>query len=111
MIGLAKGNLSTSNSTIFSNGNNNTVYIKNIILHNKNTSLNSSVTIYIVVNNSGSVGSATQQDQLFFKALQPNETFEISYGYPIELSAQGDSIQALSDTDGDINYVVGGVAT
>lgn len=107
-IGLSRGQISNTAAAIYSCPSGKTASIKTIVLFNSNTTAEV-IKIYAVPNNGGSVGTATDANQILSISLSSGNTFEFTPGYPLELNAQNDTIQANSTTASKVNYVLGGL--
>lgn len=108
---LAQGTLNSSINTIYTNNSNSSKFLKSFIFHNSNASNNSSIYLYVVKNTSGSVGNGNSGNRILYISLSPGETYEFSSAFPVELLQENDTIQAKSDTDGDVNYFIFGKTT
>lgn len=106
-IGLSSGQIAATIGAIYTAGATGSS-IKSILIHNTNTTTES-VIISIVVNNGGAVGTAADADKIFAEDIAANETYELSLGYPIVLSAENDTVQASTTTASKVNYIVSGV--
>lgn len=106
-VGLASGQCSNTAGAIYTCPSGKTANIKSIILFNGN-STTETVKVYVVNNNGGSVGTAGVTNQILSISLTSGNTFEFTPGYPIELTAQNDTIQADSTTTAKVNYIVCG---
>ena len=87
------------------------IYIKSIVIHNTNvgtgnTDLTQTVQVYMVPNDGGSSGTASQSNRIFRGSLEPDDTFTFEPNYPITLSSDGDTIQVYNE-----GLDNGGVAT
>lgn len=89
--------LGTTAASAYTNPANTKTYVRSIILHNTNASVES-VTLYNVPANSGAVGTAGATNQFLVISLGVNETFEFSPSYPIVFDATGDSLQGKTST-------------
>jgi hypothetical protein len=81
-----------------------TVYIKTMIVHNTNTSAET-VTIHVVPNSGGSVGTAAAANRIYNFALSGGESLTIELSFPITLTAQNDTIQAATTTASKVNIL------
>ena len=108
---LSQGTLNTSATSIYTNGSNSIKYLKSFIFHNSNSSSSSTIYLHVIKNSSGSVGNASLGNRILFTSLEAGETYEFSPSFPIDLSETNDTIQAKSDTDGDVNYFIFGKVT
>ncbi len=120
-MALAKANIgfpivvsAGTTSTIYSVGSAKTAYIRSIVIANStvgtaNTSLAQTVQIYMVPNNSGSVGVATSGNRIGRVSLTPDDTFFYDLQYPITLQSTGDSIQVFNE--GSFAWILSGIAT
>jgi hypothetical protein len=106
---LAQGTLSTSINTLYFLSSNSTVYFKSFIFYNDGT-LNTAITLYIVPNNSGSIGNANNQNKILYQVLEPGETYEFSPSFPIDLNTQNDSIKGKIDNSVNVNFIILGKA-
>lgn len=86
-----------SAASVYTNPANTKTYVRSLLLHNTN-STNETVILYNVPDSTGSVGTAAASNQFFKKALAAEESFTIDLDYPIVLSDEGDSLQAVTTT-------------
>ena len=89
-------------STIISVSNNQTTYVRTLILHaaslgsdTPNTPAN--VQVHIVPNSSGNLGTAVTDTRIARINLAADDTFFVEPEYPIILSNNGDSIQVFNE--------------
>jgi hypothetical protein len=108
-MALAKANLgfplvvsAGTTQTAYQVGSAKTAYIRSIVIYNStvgtaNTDLSQQAQIYMVPNNGGSVGTATEGDRIARISLAANDTFFYEPQYPITLPNTGDSIQVFNE--------------
>lgn len=108
-MALAKANLgfplvvsAGTTATVYSVGSAKTAYIRSVVLYNStvgtaNTDLAQTAQIYMVPNNGGSVGTATDGNRIARISLTADDTFFYELQYPITLSSNGDSIQVFNE--------------
>jgi hypothetical protein len=108
-MALAKANLgfplvvsAGTTATAYSVGSAKTAYIRSIVIYNStvgtaNTDLAQTAQIYMVPNNGGSVGTATEGNRIARISLASNDTFFYEPQYPITLPSTGDSIQVFNE--------------
>jgi hypothetical protein len=108
-MALAKANLgfplvvsAGTTQTAYQVGSAKTAYIRSIVIYNStvgtaNTDLAQTAQIYMVPNNGGSVGTATEGDRIARISLSPDDTFFYEPQYPITLPNTGDSIQVFNE--------------
>jgi hypothetical protein len=105
---LAQGQLSNTVGAIYTVPSATTAQIKTLVFFNSGTGTNT-VAVYLVPNNTGSIGTADTTDQVLNFDLPSGETFEFSPSFPIEYSAENDTIQASATTASEVNFFVMGV--
>lgn len=101
-------------ATIYSVGSAKTSYIRSIVVYNSfsgtiSSTLSQTVQIYMVPNNSGSVGVATAGNRIGRVTLTPDDTFFYDLQYPLTLQNTGDSIQVFNE--GSFAWSISGIAT
>lgn len=89
-------------STIISVSNNQTTYVRTLILHAASLGSDTpetpaTVQVHIVPNDSGSVGDAVTATRIARINLAADDTFFVEPEYPIILSNNGDSIQVFNE--------------
>ena len=77
--------------------NSTTTEIKGFVIHNTNTTAET-VKLYNVPNSGGSVGTASNANKFFERAIAANETYIFDVPYPIFLASNNDTIQAVTTT-------------
>lgn len=86
--------------------NSTTTEIKAFILHNTNTTPET-VKLYNVPNSGGSLGTASENGNRFFKKdLVADEMFVLDVPYPLTLLAVNDTIQAATTTASKVTVQV-----
>lgn len=108
-MALAKANLgfpvvvsAGTTASVYSVGSAKTAYIRSVVIYNStigtaNTDLSQQAQIYVVPNNGGSVGTATDGNRMARVSLAANDTFFYELQYPITLPNTGDSIQVFNE--------------
>ena len=108
-MALAKANLgfpvvvsAGTTASVYSVGSAKTAYIRSVVIYNStigtaNTDLSQQAQIYVVPNNGGSVGTATDGNRIARVSLAANDTFFYELQYPITLPNTGDSIQVFNE--------------
>lgn len=97
------GNILVKNTS-----NDNNVYIKSILLHELQNTSNTSVILYVVPNDNGSVGTGANKE-IESITMAPFETYEYSLNFPIILPQTNDSLQGLASNSNTISFLVLGV--
>lgn len=87
----------SSAGSIFNNPPSTKTYIKGFIIHNNNTTAET-VKLYNVPDSGSSVGSAAAGNKFFEQAVQTLDTLVVIFDYPIVLTDENDSIQAVTTT-------------
>lgn len=108
MIGISQGQIAPVTTAIFTNPLNSKGKIKSIFLHNSGNS-GETIGIYFVPNNTGAVGIADDSNLFFSEILAPNESYELNFSFPVILGDENDTIQAVTDTENTVNFVLLGV--
>ena len=94
-------------ATVLTVGSAKTCYIRSIICHNIDTVNSSTVKIHIVPNSSGSVGTASSNNQLAQLSIQPTDTYFFELAYPITLASDNDTIKiANTSTTDAVNVLI-----
>ena len=94
-------------ATVLTVGSAKTCYIRSIICHNIDTVNSSTIKIHIVPNSSGSVGTASSNNQLAQLTIQPVDTYFFELAYPITLSTNNDTIQVYNSSTTDaVNVLI-----
>lgn len=107
---LSQGQLSSSVGSIYTVPASTTAQVKTIIFFNGGVAART-VSVHLVPNSGGSIGTAGATNQVLNFDLPSGDTFEFSPSYPITYSAQNDSIQASASVGNEVNYYVMGVAS
>jgi hypothetical protein len=90
--------IATGAASIYSNPAATKSYIRQLILHNGNTT-NEDVILYNVPDSGGSVGTAGATNIFYKENMAPDDTTILDFGAPgIILEDINDSIQAVTDT-------------
>lgn len=94
--------VSNTAGSVYSNPASTTTYVKSFILFNGNTSTET-VKLYNVPDNAGSVGTAVDAgsasgNQFAEISIASKETIMFDLPYPITITDQNDSIQAVTTT-------------
>ncbi len=93
--------------SIYANPSGKTTFIKGLVLYNANTSAEA-VTVYMVPNSAGSLGTAGATNQIAALSIAAGDTvfFPLNVdGQPILLTGHNDSIQAGTTTASKVNVV------
>ncbi len=106
-FGLSRGQIGITAAPIYTVPSGVTGHAKSIMIHNTGAGTEN-VTIYLVDNSGGSVGTATAADIVDVIVLDPNKSYELSSDYSINANAENDTIQASTDTATTVNYFVFG---
>ena len=108
-MALAKANLgfpivvsAGSTAVICNIGSAKTTYVRSVVLYNStvgtaSTDLAQTAQIYMVPNDGGSVGTATDGNRIARISLTADDTFFYELQYPITLQNTGDSIQVFNE--------------
>lgn len=108
-MALAKANLgfplvvsAGTTATIYSVSSAKPAYIRSVVIYNStvgtaSTDLAQTAQIYVVPNNGGSVGTATDGNRIARISLTADDTFFYELQYPITLQNNGDSIQVFNE--------------
>jgi hypothetical protein len=102
---LAQGQLSDTVGAIYTVPAATTAQIKTLVFFNSGAA-NNAIAVHLVPNNTGAVGTAGATNQVLSCDLPSGETFEFSPSFPIEYSAENDSIQASATNANEVNYFV-----
>jgi hypothetical protein len=107
---LAQGQLSDTVGAIYTVPAGTTAKVKTLVFFNSGAGTNT-IAVHLVPNNTGAVGTAGATNQVLNFNLPSGDTFEFSPSFPIEYSAENDSIQASATTASEVNYYVMGVVS
>jgi hypothetical protein len=105
---LAQGQLAATAGAIYTVGAATTARVKTIILFNAGSAANL-VKLYAVPNASGAVGTAAAANQFYEQSIPSKTTVEFSPAFPLEYSAQNDTIQGQAAIANNVTYLVNGV--
>jgi len=108
---LAQGQLPSTETTIVvldTSTGTSVVQVKSMFFFNTSTSKRD-MNIWVVPNNSGSLGSPNISNKFYKYTMEPGENIEIAPSYPLELDEDQDAIFANSNTDNTINFFFTGV--
>jgi hypothetical protein len=107
-MALAKAELSTIISIsgintvgLYTNPSATKTYIKGFVLHNAGVS-SAFCKLHHVPNSSGSVGTASSNNQFFSQYINAGETTFLEYPYPLTISGTNDSIRFYNSTLGQV---------
>lgn len=89
--------ISDSAASILTNASGDKTYVRSLVLHNAN-STTEIVQLYNVPDSTGSLGTAGDANRFFKKDIAADETLFIDLEYPIVLTDENDSIQAVTTT-------------
>lgn len=90
---------------IYTNPSSTKSYIKAFVLHNAGVST-ALCRLYEVKNSSGSVGTASSNNQFFSQFLNVGETTFLEYPYPLTLTGTNDTIQLYNPDAQVINVQI-----
>lgn len=94
-------------STVYTVGSAQTTYIRSVIVHNIDSINSSTVSIHIVPNSAGSVGTASSVNRLAQLSIQPADTYFFELAYPITLASNNDTIQVYNSSTTDaVNVLI-----
>lgn len=90
------------------------IYIRSLLVYNSSVESASPNTpqtfqVYIVPNDSGSVGIASSTDRILRASIISDDTYFMELQYPIILENNGDSLQVFNE--GDYAWIQSGIAT
>lgn len=97
--------LTTSAVSYYANPASTKTLVKSIILYNFSAS-SINVTVHLVPDSSGSVGTAANGNQIFSKDLLTKESFEFAPSYPFMLIDENDTIQASASANTSANILI-----
>ena len=86
---------------IYTNPSSTRTYIKAFVIHNAGIS-SAFCRLYDVSNSSGSVGTASSNNQFFSQFINAGETTFLEYSYPLTLASTNDSIRFYNSTAGQV---------
>lgn len=89
--------ISDSADDIYANPASTKTYIRELILHNTNTTTET-VTLYNVPDSAAALGTASGANQFAKILLVADETLHYAFEHPIVLTDENDSIQAVTTT-------------
>ena len=99
--------VASSVGSIYANPASTKSYIKSILLYNGNTTTET-VTVHMVPDSGGALGTAGVSNRILRRALIADETIEFAPEYPIVLTDENDSIMAVTTTASKVVVVVSG---
>lgn len=97
----------SSVGSIYSNPNLTKTFVRGIILHNTNTTIET-VVLHWVPDSSGSLGTAGSATRFLKIALVADETFIFEVPFSLVLLDHNESIQAVTTTANKVNVIVTG---
>ena len=102
-------NIPSAVGAIFTNGSSVTTYARLITIHNA-YSVSENVSIYLVPNSGGSVGTAVDTgNRIEYLTVVGNDTVNLEFAAPgLRMAAQNDSIQAKTTTDSHVMIYISG---
>jgi hypothetical protein len=100
-----QGQLTSTTTTLWSNGTNEKKYLKTFIFYNVSETAND-FHLHIVDNDSGNIGSANNANEFLYYALEAGQQIEWSPSFPIEFNYTNDSIQAIASNNNAINFII-----
>lgn len=99
--------VASSAGSLYANPASTKTYIKSIVLFNGNTTTET-VKLYNVPDATAALGTAGVSNIFLQKDLAANETFIIDLEYPIVLTDQNDSLQAVTTTASKVTVQIMG---
>lgn len=100
--------IASTAGSIYSNPSSKKTYIRNMIIHNTNTTAEL-VTLYNVPDSSGSLGTAAAANQFYKQSIAPNETVLLEFQAPgLILVDTNDSVQAVTTTASKVTIQIYG---
>jgi hypothetical protein len=96
--------LPSSNGTLYTNPASTKTFVRGAIFHNTNTT-SEIVTINVVPDSAGSVGTAAAANRIVKSTLLPDETQFFEFPYGIVLLDVNDTIQGFTTTAGKVTYL------
>ena len=89
--------IASTAGSVLTNASGTKTYVRSVMLHNTNSSAET-VELYNVPDSTGSLGTAGAANRFFKKDVAADETLFIDLEYPIVLTDENDSIQAVTTT-------------
>jgi hypothetical protein len=86
---------------IYTNPSSTKSYLKAFVLHNAGVS-SAFCRLYDVPSSSGSVGTASSNNQFFSQFINPGETTFLEYPYPLTLASTNHSIRFFNSIAGQV---------
>lgn len=83
-------------TTVYANPATTTAYIRSLLLHNRSSTDVVSMSIHLVQNSTGAVGSVADSNRIARIALQPFDSYFLELAFPITLTATNDAIRAVN---------------
>ncbi len=83
-------------TTIYANPATTTTYVRSLLLHNRSSTDVVSMSIHLVQNSSGAVGSVADNNKIARISLQPYDSYFLELAFPITLTATNDAIRAVN---------------
>jgi len=99
--------ISSTVGSVYSNPSSTKTFIKSVLIFNSHSD-NVLLKIYNVPDSSTSLGTAAITNQIIEKDLLSKETFEWVLSYPLTLTDQNDSIQAVASVNNVLNIQIYG---
>jgi hypothetical protein len=93
--------VASSAGAVYTNAASTTTYIKSFVLFNSGAT-SQIVKLYNVPDSTGSVGAASAANQFAEVQIVAKETFMLDLPYPITITDENDTIQAVTDTGSQV---------
>tara|TARA_S200000501_G_scaffold78098_1_gene69903 strand:+ start:364 stop:723 length:360 start_codon:yes stop_codon:yes gene_type:complete len=87
-----------STAAVYTVSSSKSAYIRGLTFFNNSSSDSAVVSVHIVPNNGGSVGTAATTNKIARLTLSANDTYFLEFAYPVTLSANNDTVQVNTET-------------
>ena len=91
-------------TTLYTNPASTTTYIRSILFHNTTVDNSITISLHLIQNNAGSVGTTSDSNKILRITLDGTDTYFMELAFPIVLTAANDSLRVvnLNTTTNDI---------
>lgn len=82
--------------SLYTNPASTTSYVRSILVHNVSSTDSVALSVHMVQNSSGSVGSVADSNKIARISVQPQDTYFLELAFPITLTNANDSIRVVN---------------
>ena len=92
-----------STTTVYANPASTVTYVRSLLIHNVATVNQVTLSVHVIANSGGAVGSTADSNRVFRLTLEPLDTYFTELAFPIILTGTNDSIRVVNSntTAGD----------